>query len=1831
MQLLAHLQKLAAGILLAFPILTSAYADITFTPLGDLPGGDFTSTSAAISADGTTIVGKSSSASGTAEAFRWTAADGMLGLGDLPGGEFYSEAKAVSSDGSVVVGQGVNAANRNGAWRWTAASGLGALADLAGGIENGNAVGVSADGLVIAGNGNNAASRAEAALWTGAAAPVGLGFFTEGATSEALGLSGNGSVVVGRATRANNFSAAFRWSADGGMMDLGYLPGGDSSCATAASHDGSVVIGRSFVANFGRRAFRWTAATGLVDLGLLGPAGTTSEALACSADGSVVVGYSQGGSFNDTAFIWDAANGMRSLKTLVQAAGKAKNWTQFTMATGVSADGKKITGYGVNAQGQTEAFLIDLDAPPPPPPPTPTAGLVWTEDRPQTRHPYANAALRLGYDNGVIIGDIATLTEAQNGGWGQVEYADGRILVASSATNNTGTRVHQPRYAPILVTNVNSYDLDATPGFLWSSTGTARTLQRAYPTTFSIAASAATGDRTYAGSLSRNVGISTEALQVVGTTIYFSSQVATPPGFYSISVATSNFDAPVPVFTQTGLAILDFEIVGNQIYFGDTVSNTIRRVNLDGTGLVTLVSNAMFPNSIEVTSDAIYWTELNTKLIRRAALDGTNVTTLHELDHAPRGVAVVPLSLLDGPAPQAVAIGGLTANFSGALNVAQTLDLTTSSGLPAVLEVVSGPATVAGNQITFTGSGTVVLRAVQPGNDVYAPAEQRLVINSAPRQAQTITFNPATSVAYAGSPAPLTLTATASSGLAVTFSVVSGPATRDTTTGVISVTGTGEVVIRATQSGDSTFANTFVDRTITVADAAAPQPQSIDFTPPLALDVGAAATTLSATSTSGLTPVITLVSTYPAGAATLTGARLAATAPGFAVVRATQPGGTRNDVTYAAAEPVEQVVALQPSGRRLTDLHGAWLPMATANQDFTFAIIFASDGSYYHAEQGPSDETGRTGLETGSYTWSLSGSMLVPIPELDQNGEWGLSHPNGLIQVVISGDTLLGHDDGDFFTLRRVGSTTVPLVGAWRTPVTNGEAVLVFLPNGDYLHLETAPADDAGQPGFELGDYTWTSATGALSVTTTLDLNGEWGLSHSAAPVTLTVAGNTLTARENGAVVATATRLGDSATNANLKKQTITFNPPVSRGYGSGPLLLAATATSKLPVTLEVISGSAELGDDNRTLSILGTGQVVLRATQDGDATFAAAEPINKTISVTRGTQRITFAQPAAVTYGDEPLELVATSDADLPVVFQIVSSTPANIARIDGASGLLTLLGAGRVTLRATQSGSDNIAPATPVTRVLEIRKKTLFVTGSATPSTRLVGENNPPLAASYHGFVGEDDATDLDRPPTLILRAIKTSPAGVYPITFSGGADNNYLFAAAQPTGSLTVVGFAGTYEALLLDSDHLPAGRLSIALPANALAYSGTLRLTRETKDTIVTSASKSPGTTAFARASGENVSAVWTRSAAGTDSLRLDLALAADGTLTGALVRNGEPFATLAHGGRVHVFARNQSAAWEGAHTLALHGPYVLRDEDAGDLPQGSGHAVATIAKATGLLNLTGKLGDGTPLTGSFKPRVRTVPGQPDEVDYLVWATPYAARAESHLAGQLALVPHPEPERFGTARRRSAAESTLTWRKTGNNKDKSYRLGFGPIGVTTHLDPWLPTAAARPARGSTPATAAITLPERLGLAATNSQTAALGISLDQEAVYLGQSQQNLPFAATLAALVSPTPATALTGLQPSANSTKWKLTTLSVANGSFTGSFELSDLASSTATRPTKRTVTFSGTLRQAPLAEAGALIGTGHYLLNALPGAPSPEQLSGEIRLFADQPEALPRP
>ncbi|WP_395753590.1 autotransporter-associated beta strand repeat-containing protein [Prosthecobacter sp.] len=143
-----------------------------------------------------------------------------------------------------------------------------------------------------------------------------------------------------------------------------------------------------------------------------------------------------------------------------------------------------------------------------------------------------------------------------------------------------------------------------------------------------------------------------------------------------------------------------------------------------------------------------------------------------------------------------------------------TLSATASSGLTVRFSVVGGPAQIddsANTLVKFTGSGSVTIRASQSGSSTFAAATSVTQTFTVNPSSQTISF---TLPATLNSTAQWPLTGVASSGLAVTYSVQSGPGS--IAGGILTFSGTGAVVVRASQAGDSMYnAATDVDATVT--------------------------------------------------------------------------------------------------------------------------------------------------------------------------------------------------------------------------------------------------------------------------------------------------------------------------------------------------------------------------------------------------------------------------------------------------------------------------------------------------------------------------------------------------------------------------------------------------------------------------------------------------------------------------------------------------------------------------------------------------------------------------------------------------------------------------------------------------------------------------------------------------------------------------------------------------------------------------------------------------------------------------------------------------------
>lgn len=128
------------------------------------------------------------------------------------------------------------------------------------------------------------------------------------------------------------------------------------------------------------------------------------------------------------------------------------------------------------------------------------------------------------------------------------------------------------------------------------------------------------------------------------------------------------------------------------------------------------------------------------------------------------------------------------------------LSASVSSGLPVTYRVLSGPASVTGNDLVLNGEGTVEIRAEQAGDEVITPVSVTRTI-FVRRRSQTITWSMAPNESVLLLDQPYPLSATSSSGLPVTLRVAHGPAYLSGNQ--VIATNAGVVLVNAEQAGDS--------------------------------------------------------------------------------------------------------------------------------------------------------------------------------------------------------------------------------------------------------------------------------------------------------------------------------------------------------------------------------------------------------------------------------------------------------------------------------------------------------------------------------------------------------------------------------------------------------------------------------------------------------------------------------------------------------------------------------------------------------------------------------------------------------------------------------------------------------------------------------------------------------------------------------------------------------------------------------------------------------------------------------------------------------------------
>jgi uncharacterized repeat protein (TIGR02543 family) len=691
---------------------------------------------------------------------------------------------------------------------------------------------------------------------------------------------------------------------------------------------------------------------------------------------------------------------------------------------------------------------------------------------------------------------------------------------------------------------------------------------------------------------------------------------------------------------------------------------------------------------------------------------------------------------------------------------------TASSGLPVVVSVKSGPATISGNEVTLTGVGAVVLSANQAGNANYLAAAEVTTSFTVSKATQTIGAFATISPKAFGS-APFAVKAPAStSGLPVTLSVKSGPATISGNT--MTMTGVGTVVLAANQAGNANYtAATEVKTSFTVTKAA----QTIAG---FALIGNKAYADLPFTVTapvasSGL-PVNLKVKSGPA---TISGNTVALTGVGTVILAANQAGNvnylTAQEVTtsFAVSKATQTISAFSTITPKTFGAAPFAVTAPTSNRSLPVTLSVKS---------GPATISGNTVTLTGAGTVILAANQAG-------NANY-LSAPEVTTSFTVSKAT---QTIGAFATIAPKVFGAAPFAVTAPTsnrslPVTlsvkSGPATI----SGNTVTLTGAgtvvlAANQVGNANYLSAPEVTTSFT-VSKAAQTIDAfptispktfgNAPFAVTaptaSSGLPVVLsvksgpaTIKGNTVTITGVGTIVLAANQAGNAnnspapevTTSFTVSKaaQTIgAFTAITPKTFGAASFAVALpSVSSKLPVTLSVKSGPATISGNKVTIT--GVGTVLVAANQAGNANYEAAPEVTTSFVVSKAAQTIrAFSKISSKTFGVAPFAItIPSASSKLPVTLS-VKSGPASIS-----GNVVSVSGVGTVVLAANQVGNDNYIAAPEVTVSFSVVKATQTIGAFAKISSKTV---------STAPFVVTPPSSNRGLPVTL---SVKSGPATI------------------------------------------------------------------------------------------------------------------------------------------------------------------------------------------------------------------------------------------------------------------------------------------------------------------------------------------------------------------------------------------------------------------------------------------------------------------------------------
>jgi hypothetical protein len=216
---------------------------------------------------------------------------------------------------------------------------------------------------------------------------------------------------------------------------------------------------------------------------------------------------------------------------------------------------------------------------------------------------------------------------------------------------------------------------------------------------------------------------------------------------------------------------------------------------------------------------------------------------------------------------------------------------------------------------------------------------------------------------------------------------------------------------------------------------------------------------------------------------------------------------------------------------------------------------------------------------------------------------------------------------------------------------------------------------------------------------------------------------------------------------------------------GSTPI--TATASSGLIVTFTSNTSNICTVID-KIMTAVTKGVCTITASQVGNSDYNAATPVNRSVSIGKGAQTITFTTLTAIAVKGTS-NISASTSSGLQLTF--TSNTP-NVCKIRGSTVMGVKAGICNVTAR--QAGNTNYNAAIPVTKSVTISKSTQTITFNTLP-TVVLNKKATLSATASSGLIVKftSNSSSICRVTGKIMTAVKK---GVCTITASQVGNSDY-----------------------------------------------------------------------------------------------------------------------------------------------------------------------------------------------------------------------------------------------------------------------------------------------------------------------------------------------------------------------------------------------------------------------------------------------------------------------